>query len=463
MHSITTVKHISTARMAKIKSMVIVATFALYFVIIPARVCKAALIPEDAEDWEWIRELIEGKSLRYPKSENWNSYYKDILIESAGAGLGIAVIIGLLMTLFSIAFYCRGQKRKKISERIAKGRGQYDTKKLGMELEETARRQRRNLWIGLLVCFAGYTTAAGLAYQSIIGSEKTFSRSLDGTHKFLTELQLFLCDIDGGWDCHQGSIGEYLFNIKGTVDGTLDGVVTWLRDLNNLTDSLDNAKTDLEEIDETLGDIEQTLTSINSNVGDINTMFSKTLYDDIDFNIDLQTVEASDIESIQSNRDAVQNGIVTIESSRDEVFDAIGDENSTVKALEYQIDEITGNELASAPLDLRQAVTDIVYAMVYVFSDVTTDVNDIQIGPLNDLEEIADVSLKPAAAGFAGVLFLPAFILFLAILCVVAVSSPKPLYATMVFSFLFQVFTTCLLLSMQCTQLSTDLPPLPLT
>ncbi len=442
MHSIATMKKFVSTRVANNAIVSISSTFLLCFIIVPAIVCKAAGLPESAEDWEWILELIEGKSLTYPKGENWNEYYKELLIQTGGVGLGISFIIGLVMTICSIAFHCKGKKRKETSERITKSKGKYDTKKVATNLEDTSRRRRRNLWIGLIACFAGYTISAGLAYQAIVGSEKAFSRSLDGTHEFLTKLQLSLCDINGGLDCHQGSIGEYLFNIKGTVDGTLDDVVTWIRDLNNLTNPLDSAKAELEVTDATLSNIEQTLTSINSTIDDINTTFSNSIYDVIDFNFEISPLETNLLESIQSGREAAQNGIVAIESSRDDITEALG-ENSTAKALEYQIDDIPDNELASAPLDLRKIVTGMVYSMIFVFSDVTTDVNNIQIGALNDVEEIAESRFKPAAAAVAGVLFLPAFILFLAVLCVVAVSSPRPLYATMVFSFLFQVYMSC--------------------
>ncbi len=187
-------KQFLPARIAKSARVAISSTFALCFVIVSPRVCKAYSqgIPEGAEDWEWIQELIQGKSLTIPESENWYAYYKKLLIGSAGVGIGIAFIVGLLMTLFTIAFYCRGKKRSKTSEHLTKGRGCQETKKLVTDLEDKARRERRNLWIGLLACLAGYSVAAGLAYRSITGSEKTFTRSLDGTHEFLTNFQLSL-------------------------------------------------------------------------------------------------------------------------------------------------------------------------------------------------------------------------------------------------------------------------------
>ncbi len=442
-HSIATMKRLVSARVANNAVVSISSTFLLCFVIIPSTICKAADLPESAEDWEWVLDLIDGKSLTYPKGENWNEYYKEVLIQTGGMGLGIALIVGLAMTICIVVFHFKGKRRKETSERITRSNGKY-----GTNLEDTSCRSRRNLWVGLMACFAGYTISAGLAYQAIIESEKTFSKSLDGTHEFLTKLQLSLCDINGGLDCHQGSIGEYLFNVKGSVDGTLDDVVAWIRDLGNLTNPLESAKAELEDTDATLSKIEQTLTSMNCTIAGINTTFSNPVYDDIDFDLEISTLETSHLESIQSGQVAAKSGIDAIEASKNDIAEALG-ENSTVKALEYQIDDIQGNELASAPLDLRTIVTDLVYAMIFVFSDTTTDINDIQIGALNDVEEIADTYFKPAAAAVAGVLFLPAFILFLAVLCVVAVSSPRPLYATMAFSFLFQVYTSCWIRSRQ--------------
>ncbi len=126
-------------------------------------------------------------------------------------------------------------------------------------------------------------------------------------------------------------------------------------------------------------------------------------------------------------------------NTRNEIYDAVASNTSTVKELEYQINDVDGNELDSAPTNLRKIVSNTVYAMIGVFSSVTTDVNNIQVGALNTIEETADTTLKPAAAAFAGVVFLPAFLLILAVFCVVVVSSPKPLYATMVVSFVNQV------------------------
>ncbi len=183
----------------------------------------------------------------------------------------------------------------------------------------------------------------------------------------------------------------------------------------------------------------QMLTDTKSTLDDLNTKFSNPFYNDIGFNLTLPTVETSLLQSAQSSRDAVQDGIITIENSRNGIFEAVASNTSTVKELEYQIDDIDGNELDSADTNLRKIVSDIVYGMISVFSSVTTDVNNIQVGALNDIEEIADTTLKPAATAFAGVMFCPAFLLIIAVFCVVVVSSPKPLYATMVFSFLFQV------------------------
>ncbi len=427
--------------MAKNARVAISSNFLLCFAIISSRICKVHSLdgmPEGAEDWDWVRELIRGGPLTYPTSENWYAYYKELLIESAGVGIGIAFIAGLLMTIFIIAFYCRGKKRKT-SEHLAKGRECHATKKLVTDLEDKARRQRRNLWIGLFLCLVGYTVSAGLAYRSITDSEKTLERSLDGTHEFLTILQLSLCDINGGWNCHGDSIGEYLFNIQGEVEGTLDEVVDWLRDLSNLTEPLDSAKAGLNEVDETLGDVVQMLTDTKSTLDDLNTKFSDPLYDDIGFTLTLPTLETSLIESAQSSRDAVQDGVTTMVNTRNEIYDAVASNTSTVKELEYQIDDVDGNELDSAPTNLRKIVSNTVYAMIGVFSSVTTDVNNIQVGALNTIEETADTTLKPAAAAFAGVVFLPAFLLILAVFCVVVVSSPKPLYATMVVSFVNQV------------------------
>ncbi len=294
--------------MAKNARVAISSNFLLCFAIISSRICKVHSLdgmPEGAEDWDWVRELIRGGPLTYPTSENWHAYYKELLIESAGVGIGIAFIAGLLMTIFIIAFYCRGKKRKKTSEHLAKGRECHATKKLVTDLEDKARRQRRNLWIELFLCLVGYTVSAGLAYRSITDSEKTLERSLDGTHEFLTSLQLSLCDINGGWNCHGDSIGEYLFNIQGEVEGTLDEVVDWLRDLSNLTEPLDSAKAGLNEVDETLGDVVQMLTDTKSTLDDLNTKFSDPLYDDIGFTLTLPTLETSLIESAQSSRDAV--------------------------------------------------------------------------------------------------------------------------------------------------------------
>jgi hypothetical protein len=417
----------------------VVMLLSLTLLLAMPRMAASGGLPTSPEAWEWLTDSTIPDKDRHPdlNDAEWNSWTKEVVVQSGGMmGVGISIVMGLLMSVLTIFFCCRCRSHNRIDAEISMGQGQhYDVKHLAAR----ARSHRRMLVGGVVLSVLGTGALAGYAFMTTTESQDTLGNIVDGTDVFMTEFQLSLCAVDGGEDCVAGSVGDYLGVIQSSVERTLDSSVDWLDNLGELVPPLDLAASNLTELEQALNSTEAALLAVNASMLAMETTLTNSNYLRFGLDFELPLIAQEDVESLGSNRESVRDGRGSIADSRREVYDQLVAPDSPIAILKYQLDNVPGNEEASAPEDLRQTAVGALTDLLDFFQGWTKDVYDVQYGTLDGLWTRAmDDFVDGVALGTAIIAFLPAAVLLLLSIFATMCGSAKPLYMDMMFIFLVQ-------------------------
>ncbi|KAG5188015.1 hypothetical protein JKP88DRAFT_243702 [Tribonema minus] len=95
-------------------------------------------------------------------------------------------------------------------------------------------RCRRYLWGATLALIIAYVACGAASYSAARKTLNTVDDAYDGTSAFLTDVQLALCSTGSDAKCADGSVGDYVLAVQTTMVGTFAAAVAWIDQLSGV-------------------------------------------------------------------------------------------------------------------------------------------------------------------------------------------------------------------------------------
>ncbi|KAG5187691.1 hypothetical protein JKP88DRAFT_253938 [Tribonema minus] len=341
--------------------------------------------------------------------EQWKAYGATVSEHTAGFGIALMFVLGLLMSILAIVFCCRCRSLRRIDREIGEGKGFHDQAAIAYRVTK----QRKLLWVGTVMLVVGYAACAGVAYEKALSTDVAFGNAYDGADKFALDLQKAVCAQDGARECEDKSLGAFLEAVYGATTAVLNGTAAFL------------------------GTAGITMTS------------NTTLYGMLTCTPPPPLIAAppppprwqSEGRPRDIERYASTAGVTA--TSNTTLYAMQGPLGASATFVASEIDAEHGNEVDGVP-DLREGVTVVLDATLTQLRNFTRTIYKYQTGAAVDVDDAFNQWIKPAAAAAGGIVFLPGIVLVLLAFCTAMCKNPRPLYLNMAFVYKVQGFY-CLL------------------
>jgi hypothetical protein len=380
-------------------------------------------------DWTWENGQVKA-------------YTQEVLVQTGGGGIGISVLMGLIMFIFWVVAICRCRRIARRDRLISSGQFQGDKQinagNAAQELNVLRLRSRKKLWIASYGIFVAYILCACVAYLGTTKVKTTFDRSINGVDTFMTDIQRKLCSATAEGDCEQGSVGNLMDMIAGSVTSVMDDTVATLDSFSLLLPPLAEVNVELAGMDDAFQGMDVHLPKVAAAADAASAILADGEFQAYGIAISLPTVESTVYTNIAAARVNVNTAASTLATSEAELSAQLIGPDSPVQQLRTRVDDESGNEQPPGETNLRSESLVPVDEIMDQLHSLSSSANDFQIGDLDDWDGAVQDNMTYVSIGVAAVIFLPGIILLLSLCFAGMCKSPKPFYLSMTFGFVFQ-------------------------
>jgi hypothetical protein len=373
-----------------------------------------------------------------PSQETFQPYLMDLVIYSAGAGIGLLVPFCLFMSCCWLGNCCRNRKKKVEPQ-------------AGGEEGESKKKQKGSFKSYLSTSFSLISAFVAIAF-GIYGTSGDAATStvdiLSGTEDFLAGTAGLLCkDSESIHGCNSG-LGGFLSDANSSFISFCDETIVFIEDVRGILDQINDTRIQIDELGvvvETMSDVahniadnvtdaNQRLDAITAVISNNGLSFGSSLPDSNNF----PDVQDSDLESLQEAIYGVGNASLTVQEMWDET-------NQTLhEALDPMENSLDGQGDSSN--DDRISVLDILGDLIDQMSDLTSSVFDTK-DTVGDVTTDVDSNKDSYVSYVTAFFFFPAIILLLTMTCMMSCCKKggrAPLFGNMCFNYIF-IIPYCIL------------------